>query len=103
MKEKAGSKIKESQSSAIAWVEKNRNEMNAVFTVHSRLTHIKRSVLAKLSAIESDVSTFVKSGNGYKVTAPEGFVAIDRLSNSALKLVDRLEFSKSNFNRNINR
>ena len=103
MKEKAGSKIKESQSSAIAWVEKNRNEMNAVFAVHSRLTHIKRSVLAKLSAIESDVSTFVKSGNGYKVTAPEGFVAIDRLSNSALKLVDRLEFSKSNFNRNINR
>ena len=99
MKEKAGSKIKESQSSAIAWVEKNRNEMNAVCTVHSRLTHIKRSVLAKLSAIESDVSTFVKSGNGYKVTAPEGFVAIDRLSNSALKLVDRLEFSKSNFNR----
>lgn len=103
MKEKAGSNPKPQASATISWIESHRNEINAVFTVHGRLTHIKRSVLAKLSAIESDVSTFVKSGNGYKVTAPEGFVAIDRLSNSALKLVDRLEFSKSNFNRNINR
>jgi hypothetical protein len=30
-------------------------------------------------------------------TVPEGFVAIDRLSNDAVKLVDRIEFSKANF------
>ena len=34
--------------------------------------------------------------NGYKVTAPEGFVAVDRAA-GAVKLVDRLEFSRANF------
>ena len=42
------------------------------------------------------VGTFLKTDNGYKVTAPEGFVAIK--SNSAIKLVDRFEFSQNNFN-----
>jgi hypothetical protein len=35
---------------------------------------------------------------GFKVTAPEGFVAVDLLKGNALKLVDRLEFSQQNFN-----
>ena len=39
---------------------------------------------------------FLKTSNGYKVTAPEGFVAVDR-SAGAVKLVDRLEFSRANF------
>ena len=43
------------------------------------------------------IGTFIKTDNGFKVTAPEGFVAVDRLSNKALKLVDRLEFSMQNF------
>jgi len=31
------------------------------------------------------------------VTNPEGFVAVDRLTGNAVKLVDRLEFSHLNF------
>ena len=31
------------------------------------------------------------------MTGQEGFVAIDRYGKNALKLVDRLEFSKANF------
>ena len=42
-----------------------------------------------------DIGTFIKDGNGYRVTAPEGFVAIK--SGRAMKLVDRLEFSVANF------
>ena len=34
--------------------------------------------------------------NGYEVTGEEGFVAVDKIGN-AIKLVDRLEFSKLNF------
>jgi hypothetical protein len=44
------------------------------------------------------IPAFIKTDTGYKVTGPEGFVAIDKLSNSAVKLVDRLEFSRNNFN-----
>ena len=35
--------------------------------------------------------------NGYKVTNPEGYVAIDRVGGKAVKLVDRMEFSFNNF------
>ena len=35
--------------------------------------------------------------NGFKVTNPEGYVAIDRISGDAVKLVDRMEFSFNNF------
>jgi hypothetical protein len=43
------------------------------------------------------VGTFIRDGKGYRVTSPEGYVAIDRMSNSAVKLVDRLDFSQANF------
>ena len=38
----------------------------------------------------------MRTSNGYKVTNPEGYVAIQK--GGAVKLVDRLEFSKANFN-----
>ena len=43
------------------------------------------------------MKTFVKTPSGFKVTAPEGYVSVDRMSNKAFKIVDRLEFSKNNF------
>jgi hypothetical protein len=39
----------------------------------------------------------VRTDDGFKSTAPEGFVAVDKLKGNALKLVDRLEFSHQNF------
>ena len=42
------------------------------------------------------MGTFLKTNDGFKVTDQEGFVAIDS-SGTAVKLVDRLEFSKANF------
>jgi len=37
-----------------------------------------------------------KTADGYKVTEQEGFVAIDKVG-KAVKLVDRMNFSKANF------
>jgi hypothetical protein len=48
----------------------------------------------------SDISTFVKTKDGFKVTGSEGFVAIDT-DGSAVKLVDRMEFSANNFSKDI--
>jgi hypothetical protein len=47
--------------------------------------------------LSGKIGTFIRDGKGYRVTSPEGFVAIDRMSNQAVKLVDRLDFSRSNF------
>jgi len=43
-----------------------------------------------------EAGTFLRQGDGYKVTAPEGFVAIHS-DGSVVKLVDRIVFSQANF------
>ena len=44
----------------------------------------------------SELNLFVKEAGGdYKVTTPEGFVAVS--GRTAVKLIDRLEFSRLNF------
>ena len=58
------------------------------------LISAKNMVVKKLSKVQ-DIGTFIRTDDGYRVTAPEGFVAIK--SGTSLKLVDRMEFSKSNF------
>jgi hypothetical protein len=57
----------------------------------------KMQILKKLNSVRQLTDTFVRTSNGYKVTAPEGYVAIDRISGNAVKLVDRMEFSFNNF------
>jgi hypothetical protein len=52
-------------------------------------------LLQKMQQVEN-IGTFIKTDDGYKVTAPEGFVAIGH-DGGAVKLVDRIEFSRANF------
>ena len=64
-------------------------------------THIidaKRILVKQLNAATGMARTFVKTDDGFRVTSPEGFVAIDNITGNAVKLVDRLEFSHLNFN-----
>ena len=55
----------------------------------------KVKIIKKLEQIRQ-LPTFKETEDGYEVTGEEGFVAVDKVGN-ALKLVDRLEFSKLNF------
>ena len=72
------------------------NSRSLYFTVASymNLIEAKTYVIRKLELVKT-LGTFLRTDNGYEVTAPEGFVAIK--SGNALKLVDRLEFSRANF------
>jgi len=54
-------------------------------------------IVKKLNSIKQLTDTFVRTADGFKVTNPEGYVAIDRVSGGAVKLVDRMEFSHMNF------
>ncbi len=69
--------------------------LKAAFELSAALTDAKMPLIRKLESIKS-MGTFIKTNNGYRVTAPEGFVAVD-LDGKALNLVDRLEFSRANF------
>ena len=66
-----------------------------VIATYITLQTAKTLVIRKLNKAKN-IGTFLKTPTGLKVTAPEGFVAIDHIG-KALKLVDRLEFSRANF------
>ena len=76
----------------------NASQLKLIFDLMNSIVEAKNIIVKKLETIKSSVDTFVKTDDGFKVTGPEGFVAVDRLSGGALKLIDRLEFSKNNFN-----
>ena len=78
----------------------NLSNLEDVFKLHNYVTDAKLIIINKLNAL-SNIDTFVKTKSGYKVTGPEGFVAIDRTEGGAVKLVDRLEFSTNNFSPDI--
>jgi hypothetical protein len=81
---------------SMKFLSRNRKKLQSVFDLHDSLTQAKIYTVRKLEKVKN-LGTFIKTENGFKVTAPEGFVAIDKPSGNALKLVDRLEFSKLNF------
>jgi hypothetical protein len=78
----------------------NIKSLQKVFDLHNLVTDSKLIIINKLNKL-SKISTFVKTKSGFKVTNPEGFVAIDRMEGGAVKLVDRLEFSTNNFSKDI--
>jgi len=72
------------------------NSRPLYFTVASYMNLIsaKEMIISRLEKVKN-IKTFLKTDNGYEVTAPEGFVAIS--SGNTLKLVKRREFSRANF------
>jgi hypothetical protein len=73
------------------------NKEGLYFAIATYITFqsAKAVLLRKLNKIQS-IGSFLRTKNGYKVTNPEGYVAIKK--SGAVKLVDRLEFSQANFN-----
>lgn len=73
-----------------------KSEMNNSFLYVDHITQAKMLVVNKLNMINNQ-STFVLTKDGFKVTEPEGYVAINTKRGEAVKLVDRLNFSHFNF------
>lgn len=92
--------------------EEKRKKIMQFFTTHSQadianvfelsnlIADCKAPIIAKMNQA-GHISTFIKTANGFKTTGVEGFVAIDHLKGGAVKIVDRLEFSKNNFSAEI--
>ena len=78
----------------------DRKSIESVFELANVLTEAKKLIIAKMNKAGS-MKTFLKTANGFKTTGVEGFVAIDHLRGGAVKIVDRLEFSKANFSPEI--
>jgi hypothetical protein len=97
LKTDAGKKRKEAaRDKIVKYLRDNETKLDKIFSLHASLYEIKLMLVRKLERIKG-IGTFIRTDDGFRATSPEGFVAVDRISNKALKLVDRLEFSRSNF------
>ena len=78
----------------------NKGQLIAMFDLMKVLVEAKGMVIAQFDKTQ-DVSTLLRTTKGFQVTRQEGFVAIDKLKGGAVKLIDRLEFSRANFSPEI--
>ena len=70
------------------------------FEYYNEIVRAKHMVIRKMDKAGS-LSTFLKTKDGMQVTGHEGFVAIDHTGANAVKLVDRMQFSRANFSSDI--
>tara|TARA_B110000908_G_scaffold108086_1_gene126975 strand:- start:1 stop:1230 length:1230 start_codon:yes stop_codon:yes gene_type:complete len=78
----------------------NKAGLVTMFDMQNELVLAKKKLLSHLDRMDS-INTFVKTKDGFRVTGAEGYVAIDHLTNGAVKIVDRMEFSFNNFSKDI--
>ena len=74
----------------------DKKEIEGIFELSNLLVAAKQMIITKMNQA-GHISTFIKTTDGFKVVGVEGFVAIDHLKGGAVKLVDRMEFSRNNF------
>ena len=79
----------------LQFIDRNRTALYFAIASHITLGNAKNTLLQKMNQIQS-IGNFIRTSKGYRVTAPEGYVAVDKVA-GAIKLVDRLEFSRQNF------
>jgi len=85
----------EKMVAGVKFIREHLQSIVSVYDLYLKLIEAKIKIVKKLEQIRV-MNTFVPTEDGYEVTGEEGFVAVDRMGN-ALKLVDRLEFSRLNF------
>jgi len=93
-KNKEALEIKKKET--IRELKKHTTNLTNIITFQNHIVDAKMGIVSKLNTVKS-IGTFIKTSNGFKAVNPEGYVAIDRTTGGAVKLVDRMEFSFNNF------
>ena len=97
--EKARIRKQQAQREFLKFFQTNIRQLTQIFEMQNMLIACKILILRKLEQVKTMTKTFIQDDDGFRVTNPEGFVAVDKLkSDQYVKLVDRLEFSRQNFN-----
>ena len=93
--DKGKAKYIQAKADGLNFIKRNKSALYFAIASHITLGNCKTTLLQKMNQIQS-IGHFIRTSNGYRVTAPEGYVAVDKVA-GAIKLVDRLEFSRQNF------
>lgn len=94
--EGAKEKYTEIKKDGLKKIEQQTADLQNATSLYNNIMDAKNVLVQKLSKVKS-IGTFLQTDNGLKTTEPEGFVAVDRIKGNAVKLVNRLEFSRANF------
>ena len=81
----------------LQFLDTNNQNLQSFYSMWLKLGAIKNAIYQKIRNIKA-IDTFDEVDGELKVSDPEGFVAVDRIGN-AVKIVDRLDFSRKNFNK----
>lgn len=95
--EKTKQKKQQEKNELMRFFRQNAGELRKIFDLQNDIVDSKNMIISKLQQLRQVTGSFLKTDDGFKVTNPEGFVAVDRLKGNAVKLVDRMEFSLANF------
>jgi hypothetical protein len=99
--DKAKEAAKQRKNEAMKFFVNNpKAQINKVFELMKLLIEAKLIVVSKMNKA-GGIGTFLKTDSGFTVTGQEGYVAIDHTGKNAVKIVDRLEFSRANFSPDI--
>lgn len=100
-KTEAGKKVQLDKQKAMLryFTAHSKSDIVKVFDLMNLLVDAKHYIVNKLNMVRT-LGTFLRTADGFRATTPEGYVAIDHIGN-AVKLVDRLEFSRANFSPDI--
>ena len=93
--DKGKEKFIQQKKVGLQFIDRNKQALYFAIASHITLGVAKTTLLQKMNQIQS-IGNFIRTSTGYRVTAPEGYVAVDKVA-GAIKLVDRLEFSRQNF------
>ena len=88
--------IENTKKEVIRELKKHVKNLESIIDFQNHIVEAKMGIVKKLNTVKQ-IGTFIRTNNGFKVTDAEGYVAIDRVSGGAVKLVDRMEFSYNNF------
>lgn len=90
------SQIKKTEKfvNSVEFITANAHRFKMIIATYMNLEYCTRILVNKMKVVTS-LRLFVNMGDRYETTSPEGFVCIS--SGGAVKLVDRLEFSRLNF------
>ena len=94
--DKGKQRFKDYEKEAKKTFKKYAKEVHFTFATYLGINDAKLLIVKQLEKVKG-MGTFLRTEDGFKVTAPEGYVAIDSEDGSAVKLVDRLGFSHANF------
>ena len=81
----------------LRWFRLNQSGLKKIFELQNILIDAKNILIRRFNMV-NDIGTFIHTPDGgYKVTTPEGYVGALSSDGNAIKLVDRMEFSRQNF------